>query len=36
MYSNFGYIKIDLQYYLFSKYVRLLFFSRLLEIKKNY
>jgi len=26
MYSNFGYIKIDLQYYLFSKYVRLLCF----------
>jgi len=26
MYSNFGYIKIDLQYYLFSKYIRLFYF----------
>jgi len=32
MYSNFDYIKIDSQYYFFPKYVRLLFFARLLEI----
>jgi len=36
MYSNFDYIKIDPQYYFFSKCVRLfIFFVRLLEIKKT-
>jgi len=33
MYSNFDYNKIEPQYHFF-KCVRLLFFSRLLEIKK--
>jgi len=31
MYSNFGYIKIDLQYYLFSKYVILLEIKKIIE-----
>ena len=34
MYSIFYYIKIDPQYYFFSKCVKLLFFARLLEVKK--
>jgi len=32
---NFDYIKLDSQYYFFFKCVRLLFFARSLEIKKN-
>jgi len=35
MYSIFYSIKIDPQYYFFSKCVKLLFFPRLLEIKEN-
>jgi len=34
MYTKFDYIKIDPQYYFFSKCVRLFIFFRLLEIKK--
>jgi len=36
MYSNFDYIKVDLQYYFFRSVLDYYFFARLLEIKKNY
>jgi len=35
MYSNFDYIKIDPQYYFFSEVCYIIFYARLLEIKKN-
>ena len=33
---KFDYIKIDVKCFFFPTYVRLFFFDRLLEIKKNY
>jgi len=35
MYSNFDYIKIDLQYYFFQSALDYYFFAKLVEIKKK-